>query len=107
MGIPEIYYLGNLDLECSVAVMELLGPSLHNLFNKHGRIFSFKTVLMIGIQMVLCFTDHIELIINSNHLLLFIPKIGLCTVKILYLNYILFTIFKYHINMKKNQKKDF
>lgn len=38
--------------------MELLGPSLENLFQKYNKIFSLKTACMLGIQMV----DRIEYI---------------------------------------------
>ena len=38
--------------------MELLGPSLENLFQKFNKKFSLKTACMVGIQMI----DRIEFI---------------------------------------------
>lgn len=51
-GIPEIYYKGNIGLHCTAVAMELLGPSLNDLFQICGKKFSLKTILMIAIQMV-------------------------------------------------------
>ncbi|VVC37577.1 Protein kinase domain,Protein kinase-like domain,Protein kinase, ATP binding site [Cinara cedri] len=51
-GFPTIYYLGNLGLKYTAMAMELLGPSLNELFIRCGCIFSLKTVLMIADQMI-------------------------------------------------------
>jgi len=50
-GIPTIYWFGQ---ECgfNVLVMELLGPSLEEVFDKCGRKFSTGTVCMLAIEMV-------------------------------------------------------
>jgi serine/threonine protein kinase len=51
IGLPKIYdYLQS--AEYNIMVMQLLGPSLEDLFNKYNRIFKLSTVLPLAIQMV-------------------------------------------------------
>jgi casein kinase 1/casein kinase 1 epsilon len=50
-GIPKVYYCSQ-EGEHNVMVMDLLGPSLEDLFTACGRKFSVKTVLMAGEQML-------------------------------------------------------
>jgi len=52
VGIPYIRWYGQ-EGSCNVLVMDLLGYSLEDLFNKCGRRFSVKTVLMLADQMLL------------------------------------------------------
>lgn len=50
-GIPGIRWSG-VNADDNVLVLDLLGPSLEDLFVYCGRKFSLKTVLMLADQMV-------------------------------------------------------
>lgn len=50
-GIPGIRWSG-IDGDDNILVLDLLGPSLEDLFVYCGRKFSLKTVLMLADQMV-------------------------------------------------------
>ncbi|XP_020766148.2 casein kinase I-like [Odocoileus virginianus] len=51
VGIPQIRWYGQ-ETDCKVLVMDLLGPSLEDLFNLCSRKFTMKTVLMLADQMI-------------------------------------------------------
>jgi casein kinase 1 len=51
VGIPQIYHFGQEGLH-NILVIDLLGPSLEDMFDMCGRKFTIKTVCMAARQMV-------------------------------------------------------
>eukprot|EP00980_Cylindrotheca_fusiformis_P005371 scaffold1143_cov96-Cylindrotheca_fusiformis.AAC.4 len=62
-GFAKVHYFGTQD-SYNLMVMDLLGPSLEDQFNKCGRRFSLKTVLMVADQLL----ERVELM-HSRHLI--------------------------------------
>ena len=55
-GIPRAYYFGQEALH-NILVIDLLGPSLEDLFEWCGRRFSVKTVVQVAVQMITLIED--------------------------------------------------
>jgi casein kinase 1 len=51
VGVPNVYYFGQEGLH-NILCIDLLGPSLEDLFDLCNRKFSVKTVCMVAKQMV-------------------------------------------------------
>ena len=63
VGIPDVKWYG-VEGDYNVMVMDLLGPSLEDLFCYCGRNFSVKTVCLLGEQLV----TRLEYLHNKNYL---------------------------------------
>jgi len=63
LGIPEVHYCGTEERN-NVMIIDLLGPSLEDLFTFSSRKFSLKTVLMIIDQLL----GRIQYIHSKNYI---------------------------------------
>ncbi|KAH3766877.1 Casein kinase I [Pelomyxa schiedti] len=61
LGIPQVHWFG-VENDLNVMVMDLLGPSLEDLFNFCKNHFTLKTILMLGEQML----NRVEYVHSKN-----------------------------------------
>ena len=61
-GIPNVYYFGQ-EGHHNILVIDLLGPSLEDLFDHCNRRFTLKTVVMVAKQMVSVDSDSLAFFI--------------------------------------------
>ncbi|KAF8340152.1 kinase-like domain-containing protein [Amanita rubescens] len=62
VGVPTVHWYGTAECDCNAMVLDLLGPSLEDLFNLCGCKFTLKTVLLLADQMI----SRIEFIHSRN-----------------------------------------
>jgi casein kinase 1 len=58
-GVPNAHYFGAEGLH-NILCIDLLGPSLEDMFDLCGRRFSIKTVCIAAKQMVHLLIDHLD-----------------------------------------------